>query len=554
MCSAIPQPSEIASDRGAVGTAGRRRSFTWLPFAILLLGQGLLVTAFATFTAEDAFIVFRYAENVAHGHGLVFNVTDPPEHIAMLTSPLHGLLCAAFAAVGLDVVVAGKALGILMGFAATFAVAWRLRRAAPGAQILGAAALCSPYLALWAVGGLETTLLSACVTVLVLAVERFHGDRSAKTATLVSLVAGCALLTRHDAIVFVGPVLVHALLTGRRQAVRLIAPGAAIVLAWFAFSLWYYHTLLPSPYYVKKPSISAVAIAWNARYVWVFLLTSGAAVLVAAAVARRLGTRLFPRDRGVPRIPMDWGVLVGFLCLYGYALAAATTHMMFCHRLLVPYLPVCVLWSLSAWKGSAKSAKWPGRMLLAGFTVAAVAMLATQARVAWLIEHRTLNPGPVGEYTTTSRRDYVQEFARVLAVAAGRIEQDWRERALQPLTEPVRLSGPRVITAAAGILPYHYPEAYVYDALGSYRKHCSLDLEACADYRVLLSPLHGAPQQLVGRPIEQYEQVFAGEFRFEGATQTLYVYYLPHAAPHQLPLYVDQTCLETPPPRATTGS
>nr|MBC8437242.1 hypothetical protein [Planctomycetota bacterium] len=44
---------------------------------------------FSSYTAEDAFIVYRYSENLIHGNGLVFN---SGEYVSALTSPLHALI------------------------------------------------------------------------------------------------------------------------------------------------------------------------------------------------------------------------------------------------------------------------------------------------------------------------------------------------------------------------------------------------------------------------------------------------------------------------------
>ena len=49
----------------------------------------LACAALFRFTADDAFIVQRYASQFVRGHGLVFNIG---ERVSALTSPLHALL------------------------------------------------------------------------------------------------------------------------------------------------------------------------------------------------------------------------------------------------------------------------------------------------------------------------------------------------------------------------------------------------------------------------------------------------------------------------------
>ncbi|MBI4810484.1 MAG: hypothetical protein HY800_03405, partial [Ignavibacteriales bacterium] len=62
-------------------------------------------------TLEDAFITFKYAENLAAGNGFVYNLN---EHILGTTSPLWTLLLAASKYIsGADVIIFSKILGII---------------------------------------------------------------------------------------------------------------------------------------------------------------------------------------------------------------------------------------------------------------------------------------------------------------------------------------------------------------------------------------------------------------------------------------------------------
>ena len=60
---------------------------------------------------DDSFISFRYAENLAGGHGPVYNPGDPP--VEGYSNLLWVLALAALSAMGLGTVVAAKWLGIL---------------------------------------------------------------------------------------------------------------------------------------------------------------------------------------------------------------------------------------------------------------------------------------------------------------------------------------------------------------------------------------------------------------------------------------------------------
>src|SRR5213075_1752282 len=61
---------------------------------------------------DDAFIFYRYAKNLVHGHGLVYNVGERVEGI---TSLLWTLLIAAGISAGGDAVAVGHWLGVVSG-------------------------------------------------------------------------------------------------------------------------------------------------------------------------------------------------------------------------------------------------------------------------------------------------------------------------------------------------------------------------------------------------------------------------------------------------------
>src|SRR5262245_32004409 len=137
----------------------------WVP-AVALLAYGCYY--FMTFTLDDPFISFRYAENLARGRGLVFN---PGERVEGYSNLAWVLLMSVFALLGLDpshtwgMVLVSKLLGAAFAFAC-LPLVLRLSRHfdpddEPHAWLRGLPALLlgvSVYFALWAVGGLETSL------------------------------------------------------------------------------------------------------------------------------------------------------------------------------------------------------------------------------------------------------------------------------------------------------------------------------------------------------------------------------------------------------------
>ena len=69
------------------------RRFYYYIYILILLQFVISVIYIFNFTAEDAYITFRYAENLVDIGKLVFN---DGEAINAMTSPFHALLSSAF--------------------------------------------------------------------------------------------------------------------------------------------------------------------------------------------------------------------------------------------------------------------------------------------------------------------------------------------------------------------------------------------------------------------------------------------------------------------------
>jgi len=129
---------------------------------------------FVNFTFDDAFISFRYAENLVNGNGLVFN---PGERVEGFSNPLWTLLLAVPILLGVDrfdlgLLATAKILGALVTLATVFVVARsanlltpsRQNAALPLAPVIVATS--APVLA-WGVSGLETPLVMLLIAVAV---------------------------------------------------------------------------------------------------------------------------------------------------------------------------------------------------------------------------------------------------------------------------------------------------------------------------------------------------------------------------------------------------
>ena len=117
---------------------------------------------FAAFTADDAYIVARYAVNARDVGDWAFN---PGEPVSALTSPLHGLVLTGLSLLASDPLPLYKAFALMAVVASSMLLlvsyGVERREAMPLAALLVA-----PSVILWTFAGLETPLLAAIVMVM----------------------------------------------------------------------------------------------------------------------------------------------------------------------------------------------------------------------------------------------------------------------------------------------------------------------------------------------------------------------------------------------------
>lgn len=525
--------------------------------AALLPAVGLVVAGLATlwsFTAEDAFIVARYAENFAQHGRLHFNLGEP---VNALTSPLHGLLASALAVVGPPVSLY-KWIGAACLIAVTVLVAWTFR-GRPWAQAGALLVVAAPCVAMWAVGGLETPLLMLWITALAVLALR-EGVATPRRAYAVAALAALAVLTRYDAVLFAGPLALGVLLRlgavprQRRHVAGAVLVGAVPVLAWLGIAWWHYGDPIPTSFYVKTPGDSNWAL--NGWYVAQYLAFVGAAPLALLAALR------WRQRRPVEgRVRVELMVGLAFIGLY--SLTAATTHMMFGFRLGVPYVPALALVVGHALARVAPEARSARRQRL-GWAVALAALAVFHVAHLRHIEATSINglalglaphdptemPRPGGdtiEYQREGVDSYTAEFMPGLEATADAIRADWATRASGAERAP------RIWTFAAGVMPYAYPEAYVYEVLVSYRKVCSLRYSKAlaADYLHVFEHQGREPEAFLPRwQPGRYEEVYRDAVRFDGRDVVFAVYHNTDPRPNPLPARITDPC----PPEAEWAS
>ena len=254
-----------------------------LSLGVSLAFFSALAFTFRHYTPDDTFIYLRYAENLAAGHGLVFNVG---ERVYGSTSLLWTLLLASAGAAGLDVLVFAKMAGAIFG-AACIVLAQLIgerigRGAAVIAPLVAAGFIDLPY---WSISGMDTSLFAAlCGLGLLLTLSGARGGSVVTPA----LIWAIAALTRPEGALF--GVLAMGFLLWERHAfgLRRAAATAAIFLlpltAWVIFAWWYYGDPVPTTYWAKRlgrlPAFHKGLILLRA-----FLTANDAALIALASLA-----------------------------------------------------------------------------------------------------------------------------------------------------------------------------------------------------------------------------------------------------------------------------
>ena len=207
---------------------------------------------------DDAMVSMRYAQHLARGVGLVWNIGQKP--VEGFTNPAWMLLMSVFhlfpipaAKVSLAVMIA-SALILLINVVVVFKLCAALRPATPLAPLL-AASLSAFYFPLifWSLRGMEVGLLVLLIDAAAWFAVR-HGEaiRTRDLAAL-GLLLSLAVLTRLDALIQVLLVLGFlAVATNDRR--RLLLPLLFVLAATagiLIFQRLYFGDFLPNTYYQK---------------------------------------------------------------------------------------------------------------------------------------------------------------------------------------------------------------------------------------------------------------------------------------------------------------
>ncbi len=249
--------------------------------SLTLLGL-MLLAFFNRFIQDDAFISFRYAQNLVQQGELTWNPGET-DRVEGYTNFLWTLLMAVPHLLGIDPVPFSMALGLLCAFG-SFITFWHLSAYILkdfNYRLLALVLLGTNYtFSAYATGGLETQLQALLILLGTLITLRLTLDgktASPRSLAALSILAALALLTRLDSAlpftVLYAAIGLHLLmlkLPPRKTVGNIlmaVLPAALILGVWFAWKLSYYGDLLPNTFYAKTGGLS-----YNAIYNGIFYL------------------------------------------------------------------------------------------------------------------------------------------------------------------------------------------------------------------------------------------------------------------------------------------
>ncbi len=410
---------------------------------------------FHPFVADDAFIVGRYALNAAAGDGLVYNVG---ERVSALTSPLHALIVVAIAQFSATPVEVYRLLAPLIPLLGWGLAILNYRPSPREVAVVSVFALASPFLALWAGGGLETPILAAILTAYVALLFRVArtGEASALTLLGLGVAAALAFLTRFDSIlVTIPPMIAILVMMWRRPAVWVAgALSFAISASWLVFARAYYGDFLPTSAYVKAAANALAGPDSLAATVNMVLVTGTAMAVMFLIGAQKEGRQTSGLSPAIGR-----GAAVSVAMFIAYAIKTSGVHMMFSYRMFVPVLfPLGMV--IAAFMAERRILSF---LCLQGALQLGVAVLMMTVGMNVVVlrdfgrlgatnpEYREVVPTQYGVFMDTLRQD------------AADLAAHWAENGDG--------GTPRLYLHTAG-MGYWLPDFYVFELLVSYRHDC----------------------------------------------------------------------------------
>ncbi len=258
--------------------------------AHMLLGYSWKGTSGHAYGSDDAFITFRYAQNLWQGNGLVFNAG---ERVEGYSNFLYALLVTPSFGFGTSVVYPFSLVLNTSFYLASICLFWvyASQKLDQSLALLGCALLAiNPFVWANVATGLETPLILLITTSLWGAVMKYvDGPRR---AALWGIGALCiiSILARVDGFILPVATAIFLAIRGRSRAALIVFLLTVGVMAIYTgLRLVYYGDVISNTYYAKVSGPLSIRIPNGIEFMWTNALHTGLIVGGIAAIIRLVG-------------------------------------------------------------------------------------------------------------------------------------------------------------------------------------------------------------------------------------------------------------------------
>ncbi|MEE9554404.1 MAG: hypothetical protein V3W18_08920 [candidate division Zixibacteria bacterium] len=223
------------------------KNILFIPF--LAVALRLIIFIFIPNIYEDAYITFRYAENLAVGNGFVYNLG---ERVLGTTTPFFGLLLAFFKYFGVPCEISSLAINLVSEGVTTFII-YTLLKGFSGDKIAAIPALLyvfSPSNISWSISGMETAFYTA-----IIALSFYNLIR--KEYFWAMLFGVLSAIIRIDGLSVTAVVFIFVLINEKSIKSRTILLPLLLFILWEAFLFQYFDALIPTTLQAKLNLYSA---------------------------------------------------------------------------------------------------------------------------------------------------------------------------------------------------------------------------------------------------------------------------------------------------------
>lgn len=218
----------------------------WGLIAVLgLVLRLVLLQFFYRLYIDDAYIFMHYAENFAHGQGLVFN---PGEKVMGFTSPIYTVLLGLLALLPIALPITVAILNSIIFVAVTWLFSKTEQTHRLWWLVPAAWALYFPFVDA-GVNGMETLLFIGAMFGAVELLRRGKAD----AATVVTILTA---LIRPEGAMFCVAMLPVVFITKTKFPLRGLLVGLGIVAIWAAIATSYYGSVLPQSMLAKSGRVT----------------------------------------------------------------------------------------------------------------------------------------------------------------------------------------------------------------------------------------------------------------------------------------------------------